>query len=56
MALCVVATIILAVALKPSKTVDVVTTDKAPKPIGPYNVAKKYGGMVYLSGQIGLNP
>ena len=34
----------------------VVTTDKAPKAIGPYSVAIKAGNLVFTSGQIGLIP
>lgn len=33
-----------------------VQTDKAPKAIGPYSQAIKAGGLVYLSGQIPLDP
>jgi 2-iminobutanoate/2-iminopropanoate deaminase len=33
-----------------------VKTDKAPQAIGPYSQAVKAGGLVYLSGQIGLVP
>ena len=31
-------------------------TDDAPRAIGPYSQAVKIGNMVYLSGQIGLDP
>lgn len=31
-------------------------TDQAPKAVGPYSQAVAHGGLVYLSGQIGLNP
>lgn len=34
----------------------VVNTDKAPKPIGPYSQAIKAGNMLFVSGQIGINP
>lgn len=34
----------------------IVSTDKAPKAIGPYSQAVVVGEMVYTSGQIGLNP
>lgn len=34
----------------------VVTSEKAPKAIGPYSVAIKAGHMVFTSGQIGLVP
>ncbi|MFW6054526.1 MAG: RidA family protein [Thermodesulfobacteriota bacterium] len=33
-----------------------VKTDKAPAAIGPYSQAVKAGGMVFVSGQIPLNP
>lgn len=33
-----------------------VSTDKAPAAIGPYSQAKIYGGVVYCSGQIPVNP
>ncbi len=34
----------------------IVTTDKAPKAIGPYNVGVKAGGFVFTAGQLGLDP
>lgn len=34
----------------------VVTTDQAPKAIGPYSVATKAGPFVFTSGQLGLDP
>lgn len=34
----------------------IIQTEKAPSPIGPYNQAVISNGMVYLSGQIPLNP
>ena len=34
----------------------VVTTDKAPKAIGPYSVANCFGNLVFSAGQIGLDP
>ncbi|GAB4074893.1 RidA family protein [Barrientosiimonas marina] len=33
-----------------------IQTDKAPASIGPYSQAVKVNGVVYISGQIGLNP
>ena len=33
-----------------------VSTDRAPKPIGPYSQAVKYGDMVFTSGQIPVDP
>src|SRR5258708_20238583 len=35
---------------------NVVTTDRGPKPIGPYSQAIKTNGFVYLSGQVALDP
>jgi len=33
-----------------------IETDKAPKAIGPYSQAVKYGDMLFCSGQIGMDP
>lgn len=38
----------------PEKTI--ITTDKAPKAIGPYSAGVKVGHFVYTAGQAGLNP
>ena len=35
---------------------EIVKTDKAPVPIAPYSQGVKANGMVYVAGQIGLNP
>ncbi len=35
---------------------EIILTDKAPKPVGPYSQAIKTGGWVYLSGQIPIDP
>ena len=35
---------------------EVVRSDKAPLPIGPYSQAIRAGGVLYLSGQIALDP
>jgi 2-iminobutanoate/2-iminopropanoate deaminase len=35
---------------------EIVSTEKAPKAIGPYSQAVKAGGMVFCSGQIPLDP
>jgi 2-iminobutanoate/2-iminopropanoate deaminase len=35
---------------------EVVHTDRGPKPIGPYSQAVKAGGVIYLSGQVALDP
>lgn len=34
----------------------IIHTDKAPAPIGPYNQAVLANGMLYVSGQIAVNP
>jgi 2-iminobutanoate/2-iminopropanoate deaminase len=34
----------------------IITTEKAPQPIGPYNQAVLVGNMLYSSGQIALDP
>ncbi|PRX47362.1 2-iminobutanoate/2-iminopropanoate deaminase [Salegentibacter salegens] len=34
----------------------IIKTSKAPAPIGPYNQAVLTGNMLYISGQIALNP
>ena len=34
----------------------VITSDKAPKAIGPYSVAIRAGDLVFTSGQLGLDP
>ena len=34
----------------------IITTHKAPKPIGPYNQAVLVGDMLYTSGQIAIHP
>ena len=34
----------------------VIRTDKAPAPIGPYNQAIQYGDMLFVSGQIAIDP
>lgn len=34
----------------------VISTNKAPKAIGPYSVANCYGDLVFTAGQIGLDP
>lgn len=36
--------------------IDKISTDKAPKAIGPYSQAVLCGGMLYTSGQIAMSP
>jgi 2-iminobutanoate/2-iminopropanoate deaminase len=35
---------------------DIVLTDRAPKPIGPYSQAVKSNGLLFASGQVALDP
>jgi 2-iminobutanoate/2-iminopropanoate deaminase len=35
---------------------DVILTDKGPKPIGPYSQAIRTNGILYVSGQVALDP
>ena len=35
---------------------DIVNNDRGPKPIGPYSQGVKINGLLYLSGQIPLDP
>ncbi|MCS7104805.1 MAG: RidA family protein [Thermofilaceae archaeon] len=35
---------------------EIVFTERAPKPIGPYSQAVKVGDFIFVSGQIGINP
>ncbi len=37
-------------------TKQIITTDKAPKAIGPYSAAVRVGNFVYTAGQIGIDP
>lgn len=34
----------------------IITSDKAPKALGPYSIAVASGGFLFCSGQLGLNP
>ena len=34
----------------------VIVSDKAPKALGPYSVANRWGGFVFTAGQLGLDP
>lgn len=34
----------------------IINTSNAPAPIGPYNQAVKYGNMLYISGQVAIDP
>ena len=35
---------------------EIIKTDKAPAPVGPYSQAIKVGNMLYCSGQVPINP
>jgi 2-iminobutanoate/2-iminopropanoate deaminase len=35
---------------------NIIRTDKAPKPVGPYSQAVEAGGFVFCSGQISIDP
>lgn len=35
---------------------EVIYSDHAPKPIGPYSVANRVGNLVFCAGQLGLDP
>jgi 2-iminobutanoate/2-iminopropanoate deaminase len=35
---------------------EVIVSDKAPKALGPYSAANRFGDLVYTAGQIGLDP
>jgi len=34
----------------------IITTEKAPKALGPYSVANRWGELVFTAGQLGLDP
>jgi len=36
--------------------IDIISTDRAPRAIGPYSQAVSSGGVMYLSGQVALDP
>lgn len=42
--------------MSPSSAIEAVVSQAAPEPVGPYNQAVKAGGLVFCSGQIGLDP
>lgn len=39
-----------------SKTMEVISTDKAPQAVGPYSQAISANGFVFVSGQIAIDP
>jgi 2-iminobutanoate/2-iminopropanoate deaminase len=43
-------------AKKSSKSIEVVKTDKAGPPVGPYSQAIKAGGFIFVAGEKGMDP
>jgi 2-iminobutanoate/2-iminopropanoate deaminase len=39
-----------------SKLIKTINTVLGPKPIGPYSSARVYNGVMYVSGNIGIDP
>lgn len=37
-------------------SIDTIKTDLAPKPLGPYSAARSYGDLIFVAGQIGIDP
>jgi len=35
---------------------EIIKTDRAPKALGPYSVANRFGNLVFTAGQLGLDP
>ena len=35
---------------------EIISTEKAPKALGPYTVANRFGNLVFSAGQLGLDP
>lgn len=35
---------------------EIITSEKAPKAIGPYSVATKFGDLIFTAGQLGFDP
>ena len=48
--------VVLISCSQPPVTRDVISSPDAPKAIGPYSQAIRVGNMLYLSGQLGMNP
>jgi 2-iminobutanoate/2-iminopropanoate deaminase len=42
--------------MKATAMKEIIQTESAPKAIGPYSQAVTHGGLIYCSGQIGLDP
>lgn len=43
-------------AEKKAMAKQIINTEKAPKPIGPYNQAVKAGDLLFISGQVAIHP
>ena len=43
-------------AKKSSKSIEVIKTDKAGPPVGPYSQAIKAGGFIFVAGEKGMDP
>jgi 2-iminobutanoate/2-iminopropanoate deaminase len=48
--------IIFVIQNKITMTKQIINTDKAPAPIGPYNQSVKANGFLFISGQIAIDP
>jgi 2-iminobutanoate/2-iminopropanoate deaminase len=35
---------------------EIITAEKAPKAIGPYSIANRFGDLIFTAGQLGLDP
>ena len=53
---CALAVLLMVVQVSQSAERIVVSTDKAPKAIGPYSQAIRYGDMLFVSGMIAIDP
>lgn len=47
--------LLLYFTLRPTK-ISTIVTDLAPTPLGPYSAARAYNGLIFVAGQIGINP
>jgi len=56
LAVCVLGLVFLMGQISYSAERVVISTDKAPKAIGPYSQAIKYGDMLFVSGMIPIDP
>ncbi len=51
-----IASILIFLALKPAPLKKIIRTENAPAPIGPYNQAVLQNNILYISGQIAIDP